>query len=240
MKIGKKRKQQTSQLKLNQSSHTKVGWSMGVTAVVILSYIGIRYIILEDQSDRLFGFLTLLEAVFALTGLIFIDLFQTGKFMIKPDKFSKIHPNMIIRVLMITFVLFLIQLLFQAIPLTSRTIDRMLATVFAAPSEELFFRGFILSIFMELGKKDQKEIEFWSWKIRISNIEIIGILLSSLLFALLHINYYSDIRIMASVFCSGLVLGFFYTQWKDLTALTLAHFILNSITVIQLMTVVGV
>lgn len=222
------------------SIHTKISFWLGFVAILFEMYLGITYIWSSDSTDRLFGQLTMLEGVFALVGLYAIDLINRKKFRIIPKEYSKLDSNTFIRGSILVLSLFLIQFVFQYVPLTVRTWQKAGAIIFAAPAEELFFRGLMIQIFIyvssifpvasiTLRKKSKgKEAR------ELSVVEGFGILFSAVLFSFLHVNYYGDIRILISVFVSGLFLGFFYWWFRDITANILAHFILNFITVIQI------
>ncbi|MCX8158526.1 MAG: CPBP family intramembrane metalloprotease [Candidatus Diapherotrites archaeon] len=61
---------------------------------------------------------------------------------------------------------------------------------------------------------------------RVFLTEKIGILLSSLLFALVHIGYNSIVEIIAAFFL-GYVLAHFYLKTKDIVAIYLSHVLFN-------------
>lgn len=224
--------------KYRTSEHTKLGWYLGALAVSFELIIGLTYIFSDIKSDRIFGYITLLEGTFALTGLLLIDIIYGKPFRLKPDFFKLPESETFWpRTIYILGSLFLLQLVLQ-FPLTVRTWHKALAIVFAGVSEELFFRGLLISPLIRLGKNDTKyKIRKFGKKqgyyLEISFIELFGIMLSSTFFAILHVNYYNNIRLMISVFLSGIVLGLFYQKYRDLTANILAHFILNTIVTIQ-------
>ena len=128
-------------------------------------------------------------------------------------------------------------------PLSVRDWHRALAIMFAGPAEELFFRGLMLSPFIRLGKNDTKlkiKNPFGGGNLlEISPTELLGIFISSMFFMALHINYYGDKKLLATVFISGVILGLFYLKYKDLTANILAHFALNFIVVLQSFWLIG-
>jgi len=213
------------------SELTTIAYYLGVITIIIEFGLGFMYIFSENVVEQNFGILTMLEGSFALFGLYMIDLIYGNPVKLKPDNFKPLHRNTGFRTIIILFTLVMIQLVMQVVPITIREVDRAMAIMFAGPAEELIFRGFIISVFIILGKDTQK-YKIWKDK-EISPIEIFGILLSSMLFAVIHVNYYGDFRIIISVFFSGLALGFLYWWWRDLTACILAHFLFNIITVAQ-------
>jgi membrane protease YdiL (CAAX protease family) len=124
-------------------------------------------------------------------------------------------------------------------PLTVRTFDKALAVMFAGPSEELFFRGLLLTPFIKWGKDDYKfeianPISTKRKILSISIVEIFGITFSTLAFTFLHINYYGNPTLLLIVALSGIVLGLVYQKYQDLTANILAHFFLNLIVTIRI------
>ncbi|MCP4651527.1 MAG: CPBP family intramembrane metalloprotease [PVC group bacterium] len=233
MRIGKPK----TKIERNRSTHTKIGFFLGLIAVLVEMYLGIMYLFSTDASDQQFGQLTLMEGFFALIGLYAIDVVSGRKVGIKPDDYEPLHKYTFMRMLVILLTIIVIQVIFQMAPLTVRDVDRAMAIMFAGPAEELFFRGLMISLFVAIGasfpgyvirrKSSGKEEK------TISPMEIMGIFLSSILFAFMHTNYYADIGVILSVFVSGIALGFFYWWWRDLTANILAHFLLNIITVAQ-------
>ncbi|KKN04921.1 hypothetical protein LCGC14_1092610 [marine sediment metagenome] len=223
-----------------ESIHTKLSYIFGVMAVGIQFVIGFRYI------DVLFGQLCIVEGIFGLAGLLLLDIFH-GK-PIYPKKFKKIDPDLLFRVVIIFGIIALIQFIFQIIPLITST-EMALAVVFCAVCEEFFFRGLLMEPTFRIGKKSKKKLRVWnprnnrnksSWsKIftpvdnEISYIEIFGILLQSCFFAAFHVNYYGQPRLIGMVFVGGIWLGLTYWWWRDLTAVILAHFLLNIIFIFQ-------
>jgi len=210
------------------SIHTKIGYYIGILAAIIQFFLAIRHIG-DTGYGATFSQLCFLEGFFALSGILLIDLINGRGF--KPKYYKKIDSNVLLRSVIILFVIEVIQITLQFVPLTIRDEEFALAIIFSAPSEELFFRGILISVFIQMGKHS-KGVHLTKKK-EISYMEIIGIGLSAVAFAGLHINYYNDVRIMLSVFIGGLALGFLFWWWRDLTACILGHLLLNIITVGQ-------
>lgn len=82
----------------------------------------------------------------------------------------------------------------------------MVMAVLAGVSEELFFRGLLLR-----------------FGTRITNNLVLGILISSLLFAMMHTNIYG----LPSIFMAGILLGTFYYLTGSLWCNILAHIVYN-------------
>jgi len=220
----------TKQEKINKefwkySIHTKLSYSMAILAFSIQFFIGIRYL------STVFGQLCLVEAVFALSGILVLDLIHKKR-AVYPKRFKPIHPDLFIRFVIIFGAIAVIQAIFQYVPITLRESEIALAIVFCGVSEEFVFRGIMMEPFFRLGIKDKKKYHLWKdyW---ISVIEIYGILISGTLFALFHFNYYENLGLGLTVIFGGFWLGFCYWYWKDITAVIFAHVLLNMIFVIQ-------
>ena len=85
----------------------------------------------------------------------------------------------------------------------------------------------VIAFFSNVGFKIKifkKEISIWV---------LFGIVLTSLAFAGIHMNYYEDLSLLLGTFLCGLWLGLSYWYTEDLTAAIMAHFLLNFIVVIQ-------
>lgn len=212
------------------SIHTRITYIAGMVCIGVLLYLGFRHIGDSDAAGQRFGFVTLLEGGFALIALLLTDTIRDhGLF---PRPFRSLHEKFLKRVLIIFAGIAAIQFIFIMIPLTARDLEIGLAIVFASVAEELFFRAFFISIAVRFGHDDRNKIDLPQKK-RISFIEIGIVILSSIAFALIHVNYYSDMSLMLTVFFGGLWLGFMYWWTRDLTAVMIAHFLLNTMVVIQ-------
>jgi len=221
----------------NTSKLTRIDWFLGLLAFLTGTILGLSYMFATSESDRMFGFITFLEGTFALLGLLMIDVIHGRRFDLYPDQFRPLSFDMLYPLLINMGGLMLIQLLSQ-FPLTVRTWHRALAIMFAGPSEELFFRGFMLAPFIRWGEDDFKyEIKNPLSKrkkiISISIIELFGITLSATAFTFLHVNYYDTPKLLIVVAISGVFLGLVYQKYQDLTANILAHFFLNTIITIR-------
>lgn len=214
------------------SVHTRLGWGLGVLSIFFGVGIGLTYLL--PAEDRTFGIITVIEGVFALVGLVFIDVIYGKKAHLKPDFFKPSETATIIRMIYTLGVLSLFQIAIMRMPLTVRTWHRALAIMFAGPSEELFFRGLLLAPFILYSRNTTKlkiknPIQKGKYLLEITPLELGGITFSSFAFMMLHINYYGDRLLLITVFGCGIILGLFYLKDKDLTANILAHFLLNFI-----------
>jgi len=211
--------------RLEKTVHTKMSYYIILLAIVIQMYLFIRH------SDSLQGQLSLFEALMGISGLILTDFIRSKELtIIRTRKFQKPNRQLFFRFIVILAVIGLIQVVFQMIPLTFKNYEFALAIIFAAPLEEVFFRALLLEPFIQFGKDDTTRIKLTGKK-SISYTEIIGVMISSILFAAFHINYYSNVNLMLVVLFGGMWLGFSYIYTKDLTALILAHFGLNLLAV---------
>jgi len=99
--------------------------------------------------------------------------------------------------------------------LTITSAEEALYYNIAPIAEELCFRGFIVRIIA--GNKN--------------NVArgILGVGLSTALFAGGHVSYWSNPPALIFVIGMGIAMGTYYLVWKDLSAVILAHFLLNFI-----------
>ena len=212
-----------------ESVHTQLSYWICAIAIGIQLVIGLQNI------GSLFGQLCIVEFIFGLSGLLLLDPLHGKKNGIYPKKFKKLHPNTFIRFVITFGVITIIQYLFQIIPLITST-EMALAVVFCAPCEEYFFRGILMEPFFKKGRKAEK-FNVWEYSNkppkRMSYIELGGIIFSAVVFSAFHVNYYGNTKLLGMVFVGGLWLGCAYWFNRDLTAIILAHFLLNIIFIVQ-------
>jgi len=217
-----------------ESVHTNIGYYLGLVAILVQFIVGIPYLFSNSSFDQSFGEKAILEGFFAIIGLFFTDIFLGSKLRFKPKNFKRIHGDMFLRTGIVLACLVIAQTLTQFVPMTVRDESMALAIIFCGICEELFFRGFIMTFFINMEKDSKSRITITK-KTSISNIEIVGIILSSIGFAVMHTNYYNNPQLIFAIFLSGLCLGFLMVIWKDITALMLGHFLLNLICVSQML-----
>jgi len=209
-----------------ESVHTLFSYWSCVLAIGIELFLGLRHL------DELFGQLCIMEALFGLSGILLLDPIH-GKKKLYPEVFKKIHPDSLFRFAVIFGIIALIQFVFQIIPLITST-EMALAIAFCPVCEEYFFRGIMMEPFFKAGRDAPKDERIKLWKDReITYWEIFGILFSGLLFAIFHINYYGNPNLIFMVMFGGSWFALTYWYWKDLTAVILAHFLLNIIFIVQ-------
>jgi len=212
------------------SQFTKIAFVLCVFGIIVQLYIGLRHINAIDEYEVAWARICLMEAFFGIIGLISIDLIMNTWSGIFPKNFKRIDSNLMFHTGIALISILLIQIIFQA-TLTIEDYEKGMAILFCSVCEELFFRGFLMFIFIRIGSYTKK-IKVYGKK-EISPITIMGIVFQAYLFAAMHINYYNNIPILMSMFFSGIVLGIYIWLWQDLTAVILAHFLLNMICVIQ-------
>jgi len=222
----------------DESVHTSLSYWFCAIAVGIQLVLGLRNI------TTTFGQLCIVEFLFGTAGLLFLDPLH-GKKWIYPKKFKKWQSDTFYRFAITFGVIAAIQFLFQIIPLITST-EFALAVVFCSVVEEYFFRGILNEpFFRATHKMGDRVAKFtvWSYKDKpkkeMSYIELGGIILSGSLFAAFHVNYYGQLNLILMVFVGGLWLGFVYWFNKDLTAVILAHFMLNIIFIFQFYQTIG-
>lgn len=216
------------------SIHSKVSYILGILTIIVQFYLGFTHINDLDFAGRQFATLNFLEGIFVMVGLFLPDIIRGLGFKLYPkDNFRPITSITLIVFIFTLGLNFIIQAVSQ-VALTIRNIEMAFAIIFAAPAEELFFRAFLGETFTKISKASGlKEIKLTKKK-SIGHIEIIGIVVSSVLFMFLHINYYGNIRLLMVVFFGGLVYAIAYWWTKDITGCILGHFILNIWATIQI------
>lgn len=204
---------------------------------MIQGYLWITHFQDTDEYGQHFAYIAGIECLFALSGLLFYDVVNKRGFHLKPKNFTPISGYLLIRAVFILAGLGFIQYLVHFIPMTVKDPELALASIFAGPSEENFFRGVLISIviafFSNIGFKIRvfkKEISIWV---------LFGIILVSLLFGAIHMNYYNDFSLLLGTILCGFWLGITYWYFDDLTAVILAHFLLNLIVMWRTFFLVG-
>jgi membrane protease YdiL (CAAX protease family) len=212
----------------NISIFTKIVFWAGIIAFGIQFYLGMMHVNDADAFGRNFGILALWEASFAFVGILLTDVVRGHGF--PPQQFRDLDPKTLEKTLITFIIIAVVQLAIFFIPLTISDYEMAMGIVFAAPAEELFFRAFLMSIFIRVGYDSQNKIDLFGKK-KISYVEIAGIIISSVAFMFLHVNYYGNISAMLTVFFGGIALALIYWWWRDLTVVVFAHLLLNILVV---------
>lgn len=219
---------------MGKSAFTRVGFFSILFAGINLAYLGFRRLNDTEPFWQRFAAICIMESMFAFAALLFADLilygYQRRKFLLVPD-FKKVTYFETFRNFAVLFILLGITQTFMILPLAEKDFQLALAYVSAAPAEEAFFRILIIGFFIRIGQRRQTKFDFL--KKEMSPIEAFGIILSSILFMLIHSNYYGNYRVLAGVFVSGLILGLGYWYTQDDIAIIGAHFVINLIVAIR-------
>ena len=101
--------------------------------------------------------------------------------------------------------------LFSSKEVLMSIINSFMIAIFAAVCEEVFFRG-VLCNYLSKFKG-----------------EVFGIITSSILFSGFHCMRYSNIKDFIFIFCSGIVLGYFFLKTKSLFLSMAIHFTIDFI-----------
>lgn len=196
--------------------HTHISYLLAICATIIMAYITIRH----WEEDRSWAISGAMQFGFVIIGLLGTQLSAQQPIFPNPDQFKPINLDTGIRALAITAISMVIQFISQAI-LSFTVAEEALYFVFAAISEEIFFRVLILGIFIKMDPVKKK----------FTLAKIFGVVIQAAAFAAIHINYHSNPPMLLSVLIGGLFLGFFYLLWEDPTANILGHLFLNIISV---------
>jgi len=220
-----------------KSVHTRISFYFMWFAFIGLTVLGIRYINDANSFTREFAKVSLIEGFVCFLGIYGPDFILGNKVRLKPN-FRKFERKTSKKALIIFIACMLVQIFcvfVVTVPLTIETYEIAYGIISAGIAEEGFFRGFIITLFIVLSYNFKKyEFSIFKEKIRISIIEIFGIILSAVTFAFLHKNYLDDPAMLLSVFIGGIVLGICFWHWKDLSANIIAHFVFNLIKIGQL------
>jgi len=208
-----------------KSIHSKLGFTLGLISMIIIFYIGYPNIFKLDNFYQQTGILAMFESTFAFIGLFFTDLLRGEKTRFR-KKLKDDQINSLIFAIFLFLILGLIQTILGVFSFAISDTEIDLLIILAAPAEELFFRGFIVSIFISFNKKAKSKSKFLV-KEQLSILPVIGIIISSVFFSRLHVFKYDDISFLLAIFIGGILLGFYYWFTQDLTACILAHLFLN-------------
>lgn len=220
--------------KSDVSKYDRIAYYLTLMAIAVQFYLWVMHISDTDAYGEMFSYIAFYEFIFAFIGFLLYDPINHRGFRLKKRAYSKLSGWLILRIIIIMGGMAIIQAVFQFIPLTVTDPEIALAIVFAGVSEENFFRGVLVSMVMLLfaNVKGYKiPIPVLKRKREISVWVLFGIIITAILFAGIHINYYSNPNLLLGTFACGLWLGITYWYWEDLTANIMAHFLLNLIVV---------
>lgn len=159
-----------------------------------------------------------IECLFGVIGYIVVQL-RLGQtlnpFRLPLQKVSQDDRvlHVIIQFATIMFMQFAIGML--APKYTPTVFEQAAYRVFAGPMEEMCFRGGI--IILIVGKHQKSTI-----------LKVIAVLVESIVFMVIHTQYYGDLIAISSILLGGLIWGFYFVLWWDLGANMTSHFIVNA------------
>lgn len=213
------REKLNSQGKKETKALTRIDFFLGISAIIILFVIGIRH------WDT-WGKTNIMEGFFALMGLVSLDFIKNDDFG-RGKPYKPLRGITLVRGLALFIIVVLVQVLASSlIPFTIDNIELAMSIMFASVAEELFFRGFLISVFKRIGDLTQRQSKY-------AIFDFVGMVLSSVFFAYIHTNYYNNPSMLIALFIGGMVFSIFYYKFDDLSANILAHFILNTFVVYQ-------
>jgi len=239
----------------NQSVFTLPLFICGIIALVYYFWdifpgiYSLDYYIRADAIENVFRFM------FAFIGLFFTDLILSRpRIFIDDNKGNelKIEPSPIIieekfkrstwhtlyiclLILICYIVIFLVVILINIavnpelefeIFQSGDFSEEEISSLFAPFGEEFFFRGFLLACFISWSYKS-KHYRFTLRGHEFSLISIMGVIISTILFTRIHAGYYDDPVKMQGLVVIGLVMGYFFLLYRDLSACVLSHFLIN-------------
>lgn len=211
------------------TGHTLISFILNLLGMIVMLYIGIRYIGSSDPVSVAFAEYAFMLAGFAVLGFFAIDYFDNRQINIKPKMFNEFNT---IRFVATAGALFMASVYIDFIlKVTIRyalaDIDQVLYYVFAGVCEEAFFRAFIINVIIGLTtKKDEKP------KIL---VVITALIISSVAFMAAHLVVYgSNMPMLYSTLFGGFLLGIVYIALRDIGANMLAHSAKNALGYINL------
>lgn len=205
---------------LNQTLFTFI---LGLLSFFILFNYGF-----QSLYQGRFELLYFIECFFAFIGVFFLwnSNIEVQKNVNKVQVFRKIKKISFCRALVILVIIGCFGVLLRCFFVYFSNIDLYFYIILCAPSEELFFRGFLLSKFKNIYYYNPLSIKVGKNK-TISLTSIFSILISSSLFTIIHINYYDDTEMLIQILIGGILLGWLYWSTDDLTACVFAHLFIN-------------
>ena len=211
---------------LNQKNvgHTIVSYMANVLAVLIMLYIGLKYINSQNSTSVGYASYAMILIVFGTIGFFSVDYFDNGEINIIPKTWKEFDKtNFLILMFTLLMLSMLIDYFLKAtIRFALLGIDLFLYYVFAGICEEAFYRAFLINFIIRLFTKhgDRPKIRTL----------IFSVLISSFIFMMSHLAVYgSNIPMFLSTFVGGLLLGGFYIIFRDIGANMISHAVKNAI-----------
>lgn len=202
-----------------ESKFTMFDYIIVIVAIIVEFLLGLTYLSSTEASEREFFIKTMIESGIGLIGLLCLDRIRIGEWQLADKRFKEFNPdNTLLAAAIMFFIVAISQFLTQTF-LSVKDWNIALAVIFAAPCEEIMFRGLIISLFIALSVKITKKEK--------TVISFIGVIISALLFMAFHTNYYGYFNILMSVLIGGLVFGIGYWITDNLGAVIFAHLFVN-------------
>lgn len=215
--------QERNVMNVKNTGHTLISYALNLLGIVVMLYIGFKYINSSNEQDVAFARYSLLLGIFGILGFFVIDYFDNRQINLKPKTFAEFDTT---RFLIVTVVLFFISMIIDAVmKLTIRyalsDTDMVLYYVFAGVCEEAFFRACIINgIIGGLTKKGKRPNFF---------VIITALMVSSVAFMMSHLQVYgTNMPMLMSTLAGGFILGGFYVIFRDIGANMIAHSVKNA------------
>lgn len=195
-------------------NHTRLSVFIIVPALIFMTYLSVRH--WSDPNENWGQFAFYFQLIPGLVGFFGYQILK--KETIFPTQYGNFHEDLLMRVGVMFVAVYVVQLVAQ-LSLDITDLEYAFYVCFAAPLEEIFFRGFcitaIVMIFTAMSPK----------LLILGRIVAIGV--TSFVFASLHFSYYGHWDFLLAVFLSGVVFGIAFAWWGDITANIFAHFLWN-------------
>lgn len=208
---------------LDEAKHTNISYIMNFLAIMIMTYFGLRHL----SDDPNWSQSAFMQLGFGAIGLIGIQIASQQPIIPISMKKGKIETQFQpmsletgIRGLAIALLGMAIQFIAAAV-YSFTLLEQAVYFIFSAITEEVFFRGFLLTLFFRMDPDKRKYTPF----------KMFAIVFQAVAFTAIHQNYYNDLPVLISVFIGGLMLGIVYLIWEDLTANVIGHFLINLVAV---------
>lgn len=193
-----------------------------IIAIAIMLNLGIRHINDIDSYGVAWGRYALFHAGLGLIGLVTMLLISYRD--IRANGLKKVDSDSVLYLFVTIIVIVLSQVLVQFIsgyiPFSISDSEKALYHIFSSITEELFFRGFIITIFC--------------YRTNRAIFKAIGVILSGIAFALFHQNYWDNIPVLIAIGIGGSLIAIVYIVSEfDYTAISLGHTTYNVIVTIK-------
>lgn len=199
-----------------QPTHTRPSYFFSLLGIFGFLWLSIRY---GSTGSSWGNFSLYVQLPFITIGYFGYQILS--KQPIFPKKFREFDVNTILSSVIVLVIVLGFQIIFDIL-ITITGFEQAMFTLCAAIGEELFFRGFLISLILYLLGDTPTN-------------KVIASIISATSFALAHVNYYNNLAVMLSVFASGLVYSFAFLQSKrNITIPMLGHLGNNLFVVIQM------